>query len=240
MKKNIYVICVATILGLIFLYYKSAIDKKIDSSRIHLKYFTNESNDKEDISSEVTEWNRYEVYPVNSEVSDAVWLQTRFQINRIKTWNGKDNMHQQYIIFNRKKGLLLEEITSDVFGGDFDGDGEDEIIVVSTQGYGMVTLCINVLKISKDDLRISNRIHLMYNVRKLQNNKIWISEGQVEKDHLLLKCANKEISIVCTQKQNIIANVGGKQSNVVNEDEIEVENVTDNLKKGFHKNILIK
>lgn len=51
---------------------------------------------------------------------------------------------------------------------------------------------------------------------------------------------NKEISIVCTQKQNIIANVGGKQSNVVNEDEIEVENVTDNLKKGFHKNILIK
>ena len=215
MKKNIYVICVATILGLIFLYYKSAIDKKIDSSRIHLKYFTNESNDKEDISSEVTEWNRYEVYPVNSEVSDAVWLQTRFQINRIKTWNGKDNMHQQYIIFNRKKGLLLEEITSDVFGGDFDGDGEDEIIVVSTQGYGMVTLCINVLKISKDDLRISNRIHLMYNVRKLQNNKIWISEGQVEKDHILLKCANKEISIVCTQKQNIIANVGGKQSNVV-------------------------
>ena len=106
MKKNIYVICVAAILGLIFLYYKSAINKKIDSSRIYLKYFTNESNDKEDISSEVTEWNRYEVYPVNSEVSDAVWLQTRFQINRIKTWNGKDNMHQQYIIFNRKKGLF--------------------------------------------------------------------------------------------------------------------------------------
>ena len=37
MKKNIYVICVATILGLIFLYYKSAIDKKIDSSRINLQ-----------------------------------------------------------------------------------------------------------------------------------------------------------------------------------------------------------
>ena len=50
MKKNIYVICVAAILGLIFLYYKSAINKKIDSSRIYLKYFTNESNDKEDIS----------------------------------------------------------------------------------------------------------------------------------------------------------------------------------------------
>lgn len=85
MKKNIYVICVATILGLIFLYYKSAIDKKIDSSRIHLKYFSNESNDKEDISSEVTEWNRYEVYPVNSEVSDAVWLQ-----NAISNKSNKD------------------------------------------------------------------------------------------------------------------------------------------------------
>lgn len=243
-KKHGYLIVIFAVIFLALIVFRiRSVPEKIAPDHIHLTSFMSDGKDLyEKRFYDDGPLIRYEVIEAGGDKAEQFWKHTDLQIDSIKKWtDGAENQSQDVLIFNNKDGIMLENIVSDVFVGDIDGDKKDELVLVSSEGSGLQRLCIYMLSVNRNEIQVTDKIHIMRHVNELiaDNSRLWISKGIVKNNEIEIEVEDKKIKLLYKSGEDVTATMDQKDVELIKESSIKVENISETYKKSFEDNIYI-
>lgn len=172
-------------------------------------------------------------------VDDPFSKDTGYQVEMVK--NQSDDKGQtvcDYKIFHKKDGLLMQDVYGDAMYGDIDGDGKCEVAFVTMEGSGIQRMCIYVVDVEKE-VAVSKKIDVMYDIFDIKGvenvGDIRVTNGQMKKNEIQMEVSGAKYKVEMEEDGTAAGTVDGVEAKVITASDIEVQNITENLKRRFEE-----
>lgn len=172
-------------------------------------------------------------------VDDPFSKDTGYQVEMVK--DRSDDKGQavcDYKIFHKKDGLLMQDVYGDAMYGDIDGDGKCEAAFVTMEGSGIQRMCIYVIDVEKE-VAVSKKIDVMYDIFDIKGvenaGDIRVTNGQMKKNEIQMEVSGAKYKVEMGEDGAAAGTVDGAEVRVITASDIEVQNITENLKRRFEE-----
>lgn len=176
-------------------------------------------------------------------VDDPFSKDTGYQVEMVK--DRSDDKGQavcDYKIFHKKDGLLMQDVYGDAMYGDIDGDGKCEAAFVTMEGSGIQRMCIYVIGVEKE-VAVSQKIDVMYDIFDIKGvenaGDIRVTNGQMKKNEIQMEVSGAKYKVEMGEDGTAAGTVDGIEAKVITASDIEVQNITENLKRIFEEELRI-
>lgn len=176
-------------------------------------------------------------------VDDPFSKDTGYQVEMVK--DRSDDKGQavcDYKIFHKKDGLLMQDVYGDAMYGDIDGDGKCEAAFVTMEGSGIQRMCIYVIGVEKE-VAVSQKIDVMYDIFDIKGvenaGDIRVTNGQMKKNEIQMEVSGAKYKVEMGEDGTAAGTVDGVEAKVITASDIEVQNITENLKRIFEEELRI-
>lgn len=176
-------------------------------------------------------------------VDDPFSKDTGYQVEMVK--DRSDDKGQavcDYKIFHKKDGLLMQDVYGDAMYGDIDGDGKCEAAFVTMEGSGIQRMCIYVIGVEKE-VAVSQKIDVMYDIFDIKGvenaGDIRVTNGQMKKNEIQMEVSGAKYKVEMGEDGTVAGTVDGVEAKVITASDIEVQNITENLKRIFEEELRI-
>lgn len=176
-------------------------------------------------------------------VDDPFSKDTGYQVEMVK--DRSDDKGQavcDYKIFHKKDGLLMQNVYGDAMYGDIDGDGKCEAAFVTMEGSGIQRMCIYVIDVEKE-VAVSKKIDVMYDIFDIKGvenaGDIRVTNGQMKKNEIQMEVSGAKYKVEMGEDGTAAGTVDGVEAKVITASDIEVQNITENLKRIFEEELRI-
>lgn len=176
-------------------------------------------------------------------VDDPFSKDTGYQVEMVK--DRSDDKGQavcDYKIFHKKDGLLMQDVYGDAMYGDIDGDGKCEAAFVTMEGSGIQRMCIYVIDVEKE-VAVSKKIDVMYDIFDIKGvenaGDIRVTNGQMKKNEIQMEVSGAKYKVEMGEDGAAAGTVDGVEAKVITASDIEVQNITENLKRIFEEELRI-
>lgn len=177
-------------------------------------------------------------------VDDPFSKDTGYQVEMVK--DRSDDKGQavcDYKIFHKKDGLLMQDVYGDAMYGDIDGDGKCEAAFVTMEGSGIQRMCIYVIGVEKE-VAVSQKIDVMYDIFDIKGvenaGDIRVTNGQMKKNEIQMEVSGAKYKVEMGEDGTAAGTVDGVEAKVITASDIEVQNITENLKRIFEEELRIE
>lgn len=164
---------------------------------------------------------------------------TGYQVEMVK--NQSDDKGQtvcDYKIFHKKDGLLMQDVYGDAMYGDIDGDGKCEAAFVTMEGSGIQRMCVYVVDADKE-VAVSKKLDVMYDIFDIKGvenvGDIRVTNGQMKKNEIQMEVSGAKYKVEMEADGTAAGTVDGAEVRVITASDIEVQNITENLKRRFEE-----
>lgn len=172
-------------------------------------------------------------------VDDPFSKDTGYQVEMVK--NQSDDKGQticDYKIFHKKNGLLMQDVYGDAIYGDIDGDGKHEAAFVTMEGSGIQRMCVYVVD-ADEEVAVSKKIDVMYDIfdiKGIENvGDIRVTNGQMKKNEIQMEVSGAKYKVEMEADGTVAGAVDGAETKVITASDIEVQNITEDLKRIFEE-----
>lgn len=172
-------------------------------------------------------------------VDDPFSKDTGYQVKMVK--DQSDNKGQtvcDYKIFHKKDGLLMQDVYGDAIYGDIDGDGKCEAAFVTMEGSGIQRMCVYVVDANKE-VAVFKKFDVMYDIfdiKGIENaGDIRVTNGQMKKNEIQMEVSGAKYKIEMEADGTVAGAVDGAETKVITASDIEVQNITEDLKRIFEE-----
>lgn len=164
---------------------------------------------------------------------------TGYQVEMVKDQSDdKGQTVCDYKIFHKKDGLLKQDVYGDAMYGDIDGDGKCEAAFVTMEGSGIQRMCIYVVDVEKE-VAVSKKMDVMYDIFDIKGvenvGDIRVTNGQMKKNEIQMEVSGAKYKVEMEEDGTAAGTVDGVEARVITASDIEVQNITENLKRRFEE-----
>ena len=162
---------------------------------------------------------------------------TGYQVEMVKDqFDDKGHTVCDYKIFHKKDGLLMQDVYGDAIYGDIDGDGKCEAAFVTMEGSGIQRMCIYIVE---KEVPVSKKIDVMYDIFDIKGvenvGDIRVTNGQMKKNEIQMEVSGAKYKVEMEADGAAAGTVDGAEVRVITASDIEVQNITENLKRRFEE-----
>lgn len=173
------------------------------------------------------------------KVDDPFSKDMGYQVEMVKDQSDdKGQAVCDYKIFHKKDGLLMQDVYGDAMYGDIDGDGKCEAAFVTMEGSGIQRMCIYVVDVEKE-VAVSKKIDVMYDIFDIKGvenvGDIRVTNGQMKKNEIQMEVSGAKYKVEMEEDGTAAGTVDGVEAKVITASDIEVQNITENLKRRFEE-----
>lgn len=164
---------------------------------------------------------------------------TGYQVEMVKDQSDdKGQTVCDYKIFHKKDGLLKQDVYGDAMYGDIDGDGKCEAAFVTMEGSGIQRMCIYVVDVEKE-VAVSKKMDVMYDIFDIKGvenvGDIRVTNGKMKKNEIQMEVSGAKYKVEMEEDGTAAGTVDGVEARVITASDIEVQNITENLKRRFEE-----
>lgn len=164
---------------------------------------------------------------------------TGYQVEMVKDQSDdKGQTVCDYKIFHKKDGLLKQDVYGDAMYGDIDGDGKCEAAFVTMEGSGIQRMCIYVVDVEKE-VAVSKKFDVMYDIFDIKGvenvGDIRVTNGKMKKNEIQMEVSGVKYKVEMEEDGTAAGTVDGVEARVITASDIEVQNITENLKRRFEE-----
>ena len=169
---------------------------------------------------------------------------TGYQVEMVKDQSDdKGQTVCDYKIFHKKDGLLKQDVYGDAMYGDIDGDGKCEAAFVTMEGSGIQRMCIYVVDVEKE-VAVSKKMDVMYDIFDIKGvenvGDIRVTNGKMKKNEIQMEVSGAKYKVEMEEDGTAAGTVDGVEARVITASDIEVQNITENLKRRFEEELRIE
>lgn len=148
------------------------------------------------------------------DVTNVDFLEdTGYQAYCIKYFMEETFRGQDYLFFSDNAGLVMQDMDSDVFCGDIDGDGANEMVLAATKGSGVQNLYLYVLEVENEKINIASITGFGYEITQ-DVSDFSISKCEIKKNEIDFAIENKKLKLVFDENGSVKGNVDGQTVDV--------------------------
>lgn len=149
------------------------------------------------------------------DVANVDFLEdTRYQAYCIKYFMEEAFRGQDYLFFSDNAGVVMQDMDSDIFCGDIDGDGANEMVFAATEGSGVQTLYLYVLEVENDKISISSKTGFGYEITQ-DVSDFRISKCEIKKNEIDFAIENKKLKLVFNENGLVKGEVDNQAVDVI-------------------------
>lgn len=173
------------------------------------------------------------------KVDDPFSNDTGYQVEMVKDQSDdKGQTVCDYKIFHKKDGLLKQDVYGDAMYGDIDGDGKCEAAFVTMEGSEIQRMCIYVVDVEKE-VAVSKKMDVMYDIFDIKGvenvGDIRVTNGKMKKNEIQMEVSGAKYKVEMEEDGTAAGTVDGVEARVITASDIEVQNITENLKRRFEE-----